>query len=554
MRAIKFYFCTLCLVGFISQMCYAQIDYNTFPSVSSTYYINDVYVYNNGFTDNLVDIIIENGFIQSIGANSKKPANAISIEADSMYVYPAFIDVLSHNGIKEEKPQKTDVKFPGLPPDHVAGITPEINTHDIIRSQSSDFSKLRENGYAISQIVGSSGMLPGQTAITLLSKAKDARQFTRKSNQFGQFDSASGVYPATIIGVMAKFRDLYRNAEILNSRNDAYKKTSEGTVLPTSTAAITALSPLTKKEQSLFFSIDKKLEFYRIMALQKELGFNLVITGVGDLNGVLEDVASAGYPLALDLKLPKEPTEETIDSTDAFFIEKSEFKAKRDAAYKQRLEAPAMLSSKNIAFTFSLGKESGGDTKKNLTKLIENGLSEQVAIDAMTTHAAEVLGISKVAGSVTKGKLSNLMITDKPYFDEKSTIRFMVVGKEVHEYEASAKEEKPADESLDILGEWSYEVDTPQGAQKGTILITDAGSVYTVAMSSADDPDDPEIIDNVALSGNELTYDFDMNEGGFAATINVIVKFADSENMTGSVSIGEFGTFPMEGSKISGPE
>jgi hypothetical protein len=51
------------------------------------------------------NIVLRNGLITAIGADIKIPADAYKIAADSLYVYPAFIDALSYIGIKEPEQQ-----------------------------------------------------------------------------------------------------------------------------------------------------------------------------------------------------------------------------------------------------------------------------------------------------------------------------------------------------------------------------------------------------------------------------------------------------------------
>lgn len=53
------------------------------------------------------NVIMRNGLITQIGVAAKIPNDAYRIQADSLFVYPAFIDAFSHTGIKEpEQPQR----------------------------------------------------------------------------------------------------------------------------------------------------------------------------------------------------------------------------------------------------------------------------------------------------------------------------------------------------------------------------------------------------------------------------------------------------------------
>ena len=49
---------------------------------------------------------------------------------------------------------------------------------------------------------------------------------------------------------------------------------------------------------------------------------------------------------------------------------------------------------------------------------IAAGLTEDAALAALTTNPAQMLGLSDRMGSIDNGKMANLVITDKSYFNE----------------------------------------------------------------------------------------------------------------------------------------
>ena len=81
-------------------------------------------------------VIVRDGLITAIGATVKIPPDAYRIAADSLYAYPAFIDAISYDGIKEpeegnrnqqgggNRGQKQEVDDEGNPSLEDAGITP----------------------------------------------------------------------------------------------------------------------------------------------------------------------------------------------------------------------------------------------------------------------------------------------------------------------------------------------------------------------------------------------------------------------------------------------
>src|SRR5262245_53387179 len=58
-------------------------------------------------------VIIRDGLITQVGSNLKIPADAYRIQADSLYVYPAFIDAFSSIGIKDQDSDNNSNQGPG---------------------------------------------------------------------------------------------------------------------------------------------------------------------------------------------------------------------------------------------------------------------------------------------------------------------------------------------------------------------------------------------------------------------------------------------------------
>ncbi len=162
-------------------------------------------------------VLIANGLIVAVGANVDVPPNAIKIAADSMTVYAGFIDGLSHTAIPKPKENKNQgkVKDPGNPPNERAGITPEITIRDVMDQKDASIEAMRKLGFTLVQTAPHGhGMLPGHTGLILLS-GDDRMIFQDGYGMRARLSGARGVYPNTVIGVMAKFRELYRQAQNL---------------------------------------------------------------------------------------------------------------------------------------------------------------------------------------------------------------------------------------------------------------------------------------------------------------------------------------------------
>jgi imidazolonepropionase-like amidohydrolase len=64
---------------------------------------------------------------------------------------------------------------------------------------------------------------------------------------------------------------------------------------------------------------------------------------------------------------------------------------------------------------------------RNVRKAIDAGLSARDAIRAMTLSPAEIFGVADRLGSIEKGKIANLVVTDGDIFAERAKVKYVFV-------------------------------------------------------------------------------------------------------------------------------
>lgn len=542
------------LVFFISPMlCFSQVDYDKIQKATDKVFIKDVIIHDKpGSTIEYGAILIEGGIIKQVGKRIAEPNDALILSADSLHVYPAFIDALSHSGIKkeEEDGERPKVKFPGSPPDDVAGITPGKSAFDAINAESDDLSSMRELGFGIAHVAPRGRMLPGQTAIISLSgKTKNEILLNENVANYSQLRTSPRVFPSTMIGVLTKFKELYKQAEGANIHLTKYKASPVGMKRPAYSDAITAMIPVTKKQQKVFFKAESAKDVHRILALKKELGFDLVLTDVKQVYPVIDHIKSANVPVMVSLDLPKKPEDDKDkkeDEEDLTSEEMKQLKERKAKAYNDYVGQLALLDEAGVSFGFSWINAKPKKMQENIQTLIENGLSEETALKGLTIVPAQLLGISNIAGTAERGKLGNLIISTAPIFEKDSKIKFMIVDGEIFEYEIKKKKKKAdSGEEIDIAGTYTYEIS--QFGASGTFRISAEDDDYKIVMVDGDDGSELEG-QNVTREGNSLGFDLKIEEGGFSMDVSVNLDF-DEEDFEGNVN-SDFGAAPIEGSKV----
>lgn len=513
-------------------------------------------------------IIIENGIIKSVGTNISIPSGAWVVQADSMYVYAGFISGLSTIGVEKPKnPERDDDrKLTATPTYQRAGIRPDVNVRSMLNHQEKSVADFRKLGFTAAHSVPHGGMIGGTGAIILLGGSSSEDMVIKDEiSMFSQWEGAGGVYPNTVIGIMAKYRDLYRKASQARTYASVYASSSSGMERPEADNVLEALYPVVAQQIPVAFKTENLLDVTRALTLKNDLGFNIILGEVKQAWDVIPQIKSAGAPVFLSFDLPemekeekeegekeddgeKNSEEEKSDPTPEE-IEKEALEKRKSKMIKNYYTQPAKLSVQGVKFGFSTLEGKSKDFKGNMMKIISNGLSADQALASLTTSPAEILGVSSLMGTVDKGKMANLIVTDKPYFEEKSNIRYVFVDGVKYDYEVKEKKKKKSsgEEDIDPQGTWNYTYGSDGQSWNGTFTITGSKDNYGGNMYLSFNDSNNDIL-NVEIDGSSVSFEIEVSAGGETVTVSIEMVI-DGESFEGSLTAGAFGTYDMEGSK-----
>ncbi|MBL7857794.1 MAG: amidohydrolase family protein [Cyclobacteriaceae bacterium] len=535
-------------------------DEKMMAPVSRTYVITNVNIIQSpGRKIDIGTVVIKNGLILAVGKKISIPSDAIVIKADSMYLYAGFIDGLSHAGIVKSKEEmnRDRPKDPGNPPPDKAGITPQNSVLEFLNPVDKSLEDLRSVGFTAAHVVPYGGMLPGRGSVILLGGSSANEMLLQPSLTFySELTPAERVYPATVMGVMAKYRDLYRQASLTKSYETVYASNRAGLERPATDRILESFYPVIDKRMPVFFRAERVLDIQRVISLQKDLGFTLMLGDLKEGWDVINQIKTTNAKVFLSLDLPEEKKEEKKEDK----TEKKEEKPKsisdleKEALEKRKVEFTAKYTAQagafqkaGLKFGFSTISAKPKDIPANLRRMIAAGLSEDVALASLTTLPAEVFGLTDRLGTVDNGKIANLVISDKPYFHEKATIRYVFV--DGHLFKMEVKEIKKVDPNAkpEIAGNWTLTTETPQGKSDSNLTIKKEGSGYSGKISGGRLPE-PSDLQRVELTGNSLKFVYAVSMGGQAMTVTVEAT-VEGDTLKGTASVGQFGSFPLEGKR-----
>ena len=521
----------------------------------------------------LTNIRIRDGVIDELGAQLTARFDEKEIKADSQFVYAGFIDAMSYAGIKKEEEKKEERKdnarsgSRGAVNFEQAGITPQINALSRINAREASISDLRKSGFVLAQVFPRGRMLAGSSTVISLGEADHEDKLVAKApaSMLASFTTANGVAPATVIGVIAKFKELFKNTGIYYDNEIAYSKLSSGVKKPVYAEELAAMVPLHNKQMWMYFVTPKSKDIYRAIELQKHSNYNTVLADIQHLGPALPAVKNGGFSVVLSTILPEEVKEEkkekegqekgkeekkqtTTPKTD----EELALEKRKQESYKDYMEQAALCEKNNISFAFGTGNAKIGDILKNIRRMVKAGLSEKTALSALTTVPASMLKLSSLYGTIEKGKVASLVFFDKPLFDEKANVKQVwVEGLPFINDEKPKPESKGSETGVKPEGSWSYTVDMGGQTQTGKFTFKKEGKTYSGTSIDDFNPSEEGIMEDLVIDGNTVKFKINVDP---VQPINAYLELTfTSDNYTGTVNIDGMGSFTIKGNKISGP-
>lgn len=357
-------------------------------------------------------LLIKDGKIIESGTSVKIPKNATQIDALGKHIYPSFIDIYSDFGIEKPKrpsgprsaqydPSRTGYYWN----DHVM---PENNAIDHFKYDSKKAEDLIKAGFGVVNTHLQDGIVRGTGTLVALNSDNDnaLRILDARSAQYLSFTksvTSNQSYPSSIMGSMALLRQLYYDADWYAKGNSKTKDLS-----------IEALNHNSSLIQ--IFDAGHRANDLRADKVGDLFNIQYIILGGGDEYERIDEIKAMNSPMIIPLDFP-----DVYDVENAFLASTLSIHEMR--AWNQKPNNPKILSDHKITFALTMHNlKSAKEFKENLLKAIDAGLSKEIALEALTTIPAQLLGKSEVIGSLKNGTYANFLVTSGDIFDKETTI------------------------------------------------------------------------------------------------------------------------------------
>lgn len=456
---------------FSNEKIIAQFSGDEMPKISSDLFISNVTIKSQpGAEYEKTNLLIQNGIIRQIGKEVEAPTLAKTIDGEGLKLYSAFINPLSHEGLKDEEDDARRSAWRGAPgntPLSHAGINPQNSIIDEFELNSRGVERLHKQGFGLIHVVPRGFVMTGKGSLFLIKEKEDDNRhlLIRETGLFAQWRNMARVYPATPLATMVVWRDLINNTRLQLEYSESYKQSPEGKARMNANDQTLALFPVVKKEQVVYFNVPENRQILRAIRLAEELDLDIILTNVSQLDASILSTLPENIQFFPDLNWPDHPHEEKTEKSDkeeekerpnrrsrrtAEKEEKPEEEKSlpagmteeehkrlvesRTKEFERRMNLAAELKDRNALLGFSMLETKTNDLLKNVRALKEFGFSADEILAALTTAAATHFGIEGITGTVNEGKQAHLVLFDKSFTEDKAAVQYMIIDGKLFSY------------------------------------------------------------------------------------------------------------------------
>lgn len=495
-----------------------------------------------GHTIEDATVVIQDGQIKAVGANVDVPDDAAVLDGTGLYVYPAFIDAVSHMGMPEGAPPADDRnriadeerdqrRAPRTAMQHAnrKGVWPHWNTAIAYKPDNGKREAYRKAGFGAALVAPHPAILSGAGDVLQLNNAHQRSAtiarivaHTASLDSFSDDAYARNSYPSSAMGASALLRQTFMDAEWYADHKRLADRGARDVGPAPADPVLDAVLAIRNEKRPVLFVANTAGEIHHTLDRAAELGVTPVILGGAEAWRVVDRLKRTNTPVILTLdwdekpkRAPKKPKDKADpeyaewDKTISWdktweddFYEPRRVRDERIRLWEEQVKNLHTLREAGIktAVTTSALKEPGNVHEK-LREAIELGLPVDDALAVLTMDAARLLGVSDRLGSIDKGKLANLTVTSGPIDDKESVVRHVFIegerfdtgavpkkkddGKKEEESDSESEEEdseEPKDEKAPSdKHPWSSEIlaDRDPGITTNGDVLIQGGRVIT---------------------------------------------------------------------------
>jgi len=412
-------------------------------------------------------VVIRDGIIENVGAGVAVPADAIVIDGTGMHVYPGFIDMANEAAFGSAggataggragggggQGGATTTTFATLEEAERAKreaiLHPHILAADNLNPTAPALAQLASAGVTTVLAVPPDGIFKGQSALVNVSIPPDDPQVSTIADyrrglavikspvalhvDMGARGGGAG-YPGSLLGTIAFTQQAFHDAQWQRDATAHYLRTGAKGPRPIVEPALDSLRPALARQMPVAIDANLGREIDRALALAAEFKLDPIVVGASNAQERIAELAQAKARVILSLNFPGGRGGGAGAGGGGGGgrgggggPSLSQLQAQANAP-----KVPAALAQANVPFAFTSGGATAADFVRNAGRVVkEGGLPADAALRALTLEAARMAGAADRVGSIERGKIANLVVTQGDVFDGGAVRHVFIDGRPI---------------------------------------------------------------------------------------------------------------------------
>jgi len=338
------------------------------------------------------DVLIKDGQITGIGQGLVAAADAEIIEANGKPLTSGFFNAHTQLGLVEVSAVASTVDS-SVQNDFV---TSSLRASDAINSHSSLFAFNRSLGVTHSLVQPSNGLGLFAGTAALIKLVDDALLVEQAAMVVSLGERGSELAGGSRAAAMGMLREAIEDARDFADNQADYRRGNRRSY-SLSRHDLQALVPVVQRRLPLLVRVERAADISKVLAFAKEQKLTLILSGVSEGWRVAQEIAESKVPVILD------PINNLPASYETLGARLDNAKLLNDAGVELMFTGMGWQNTHNA----HLVRQSAGNA-------VANGLPYEVAIKALTSNPAMILGVPDY-GSIEVGSKTSLVLwSDDP--------------------------------------------------------------------------------------------------------------------------------------------
>ena len=384
-------------------------------------------------------VVVRNGLIDAVGADVTVPATATIIDGAGLTVYPGLIDMGNTAGVDVPAPTPPTFRTTAEAERFRRSINfrPELDAASHLRGDAPELARYANGGITSVLATPPSGIVKGQSALVnvvgptverpQIGNVGDYREGLQVVRtpvalhvDYGGGGGRGGGYPVSLMGVISFVRQGFIDARYQRAVQDRYARgAANGAARPNYDPSLNALQPALEGKLPVAFEANAAREIHRVLDMAQEFKLDPIVTGAGEAHEVVDDLKSRNVRVIYNVNYPTRSRALPPDADEPL----ATLRARANAP-----KVPAALQKAGVTFAFSgAGLRDPRDFVRNVARAVREGLPADAAIRALTADAAKIAGAGDRLGTIEKGRIANLLVTEGDLFDNAMKVRHVIV-------------------------------------------------------------------------------------------------------------------------------